>query len=410
MANLKEENKWEEGIYQLEVTDPVVGGIDGISNKQAKQLANRTKFLKESITTLNDEKLDKLAKAADSDKLDGFDSSSFIKKGECGLGVNTVTLLVNLDATDTFSGFYRTDASTKGTFPDFGGQKNCFVLVQRLNVDWIKQTISTISSTGSSDTYYRVNNNDKGWHPWRRIVATDTNGDFGGRFVSADHFILSAPDQDDIFGSGRGIVFRNGGSEGNHLRVVGWNTFKNTLSNNFIKTTDTTSTGEANKIVKLNAEGDFACRFPTAGHYLMKTKAQDHLFGDTSEICFRTRQESDKENLSHFRFVSLEKFKQNLVITQNVGGVICTKIGGLMIFSGALYNVSANSRTRVVFPFAFKALQGLTLSVQNESTEYNNTTHDGLCKSANVTNSFFDADMCDDIAASALRWIAIGLI
>ena len=57
MANLKEENKWEEGIYQLEVTDPVVGGIDGISNKQAKQLANRTKFLKESIDTLNDGKL-----------------------------------------------------------------------------------------------------------------------------------------------------------------------------------------------------------------------------------------------------------------------------------------------------------------------------------------------------------------
>ncbi|WP_459888052.1 gp53-like domain-containing protein [Campylobacter concisus] len=77
MANLKEENKWEEGIYQLEVTDPVVGGIDGISNKQAKQLANRTKFLKESIDTLVDGKLGKEETAVDSDKLDGLDSSAF---------------------------------------------------------------------------------------------------------------------------------------------------------------------------------------------------------------------------------------------------------------------------------------------------------------------------------------------
>lgn len=47
MANLDEQAQWEEGIYQLELTDPVVGGPDGISNLQAKQLANRTQFLKE---------------------------------------------------------------------------------------------------------------------------------------------------------------------------------------------------------------------------------------------------------------------------------------------------------------------------------------------------------------------------
>lgn len=47
MANLKEQAQWEDGIYQLELTDPVVGGPDGISNLQAKQLANRTQFLKE---------------------------------------------------------------------------------------------------------------------------------------------------------------------------------------------------------------------------------------------------------------------------------------------------------------------------------------------------------------------------
>lgn len=49
MANLKEQSKWEEGIYQLEENDPVVGGEDGISNKQAKQLANRTTYLKQEL-------------------------------------------------------------------------------------------------------------------------------------------------------------------------------------------------------------------------------------------------------------------------------------------------------------------------------------------------------------------------
>lgn len=49
MANLKETQTWESGIYQIEKTDPVVGGEDGISNKQAKQLANRTAYLKKEV-------------------------------------------------------------------------------------------------------------------------------------------------------------------------------------------------------------------------------------------------------------------------------------------------------------------------------------------------------------------------
>lgn len=46
MAGLVETAQWEDEIYQLETTDPVEGGADGIDNKQAKQLANRTQFLK----------------------------------------------------------------------------------------------------------------------------------------------------------------------------------------------------------------------------------------------------------------------------------------------------------------------------------------------------------------------------
>ena len=49
MANLAESAAWESGIYQIETTDDVLGGADGISNLQAKQLANRTLYLKGAL-------------------------------------------------------------------------------------------------------------------------------------------------------------------------------------------------------------------------------------------------------------------------------------------------------------------------------------------------------------------------
>nr|DAS37511.1 MAG TPA: tail collar fiber protein [Caudoviricetes sp.] len=49
MANLQETARWETGIYQLETSDPVMGGADGIDNRQAKQLGNRTLWLKNEL-------------------------------------------------------------------------------------------------------------------------------------------------------------------------------------------------------------------------------------------------------------------------------------------------------------------------------------------------------------------------
>ena len=49
MANLQETAQWETGIYQLETSDPVMGGADGIDNRQAKQLGNRTLWLKNEL-------------------------------------------------------------------------------------------------------------------------------------------------------------------------------------------------------------------------------------------------------------------------------------------------------------------------------------------------------------------------
>lgn len=49
MANLLETDDWAEGIYQIEKNDPVLGGADGIMNKQAKQLGARTKYLRKRV-------------------------------------------------------------------------------------------------------------------------------------------------------------------------------------------------------------------------------------------------------------------------------------------------------------------------------------------------------------------------
>ena len=59
MANLPEESKYDEGVYQIERKDRVVGGPDGVSNKSARNLANRTKWLKDQIARLFSEKADK---------------------------------------------------------------------------------------------------------------------------------------------------------------------------------------------------------------------------------------------------------------------------------------------------------------------------------------------------------------
>lgn len=49
MVNLPETPQWEDGIYQIEVSDPVLGGPDGITNRPLKQLASRTSYLKQQV-------------------------------------------------------------------------------------------------------------------------------------------------------------------------------------------------------------------------------------------------------------------------------------------------------------------------------------------------------------------------
>ena len=54
MTRINETPKWEGDIYQISRQDKVAGGKDGVANKQAGQLANRTLYLKEAIDDLSD--------------------------------------------------------------------------------------------------------------------------------------------------------------------------------------------------------------------------------------------------------------------------------------------------------------------------------------------------------------------
>lgn len=53
MAHLPENAHFDEGVRQLELTDPVIGGPNGVSNEPLKNLANRTRWLREQLEQLD---------------------------------------------------------------------------------------------------------------------------------------------------------------------------------------------------------------------------------------------------------------------------------------------------------------------------------------------------------------------
>ncbi|HQR82506.1 MAG TPA: hypothetical protein PK283_06330, partial [Thiotrichales bacterium] len=70
MANLTESQTWENGVYQLETTDPILGGPNGIANTQAKQLANRTAYLKQRADQVDAAKAGHASLGARLDEMD----------------------------------------------------------------------------------------------------------------------------------------------------------------------------------------------------------------------------------------------------------------------------------------------------------------------------------------------------
>ena len=62
MANLIESAVWEPGVRQIETSDPVMGGANGVTNTAPRQLANRTLYLKGQADSLNTDKANKTTK------------------------------------------------------------------------------------------------------------------------------------------------------------------------------------------------------------------------------------------------------------------------------------------------------------------------------------------------------------
>lgn len=102
MANLPEAASWETGIYQLEETDPVQGGPNGIDNRQAKQLANRTVWLKQLAESLGTGKLNLAALATQAEAIAGTDNTKWMTPLRVA---QAIVALANIAlATDTVAG------------------------------------------------------------------------------------------------------------------------------------------------------------------------------------------------------------------------------------------------------------------------------------------------------------------
>lgn len=64
MGKITEQQQWEDEVYLIEKQDKVLGGELGVINVQAKQLANRTKYLKGQVDTINQERTGYAPKAS----------------------------------------------------------------------------------------------------------------------------------------------------------------------------------------------------------------------------------------------------------------------------------------------------------------------------------------------------------
>lgn len=258
-----------------------------IKNGTGREVRER---INKAFNDLDAAKLDSTAKAADSDKLDGLDSSSFVQKALSGIGADNAPIISNLDDTTMLAGFWRTNEQTTGTFPQpYGGSRHAHVIVERVDANWIKQTIVQISQDGTKPIFYRTNNLNRGWHPWKEVVTG---------------------------------------------------------------TKDAAAT--ANAIVQRDANGDFEGRWVKASHFLMKTNAQDNIFDENSEICFRNAQASENSP-SHMRFATLAKFKESLGLSRGSVGA-SGWVGlpmGLILQWGTTQNLGVGEEREIMFPIVF---------------------------------------------------------
>lgn len=109
MPNLSEISQWEAGIYKIEEDDVVQGGDDGISNRAAAQLANRTLFLKNQQTAHQEaadphtQYLRKDQKATEAQAIAGLDNESWMTALRVAQAINALAATI-ANASETVAG------------------------------------------------------------------------------------------------------------------------------------------------------------------------------------------------------------------------------------------------------------------------------------------------------------------
>ncbi|MCK3658544.1 hypothetical protein A4G18_07420 [Pasteurellaceae bacterium Pebbles2] len=248
MATLIEQAEWADGIYQIEKTDPVVGGVDGISNKQAKQLANRTAFLKQQTEDLSTNKANLASPeltgtptaptAAQSVNSQQIATTAFVKTAitQSGVGnkaeqddfISLRNLLVGVPIphpmTTVPSGCLAMNGQTfnKSTYPELAKKyptgklpdlRGEFIrgLDMGRNVDSGRALLSEQSDLFKSHTHSLklgiVNTQVSGYasHINRNQLGWGING--------TDGLAVKANGEATTFGTGNGLVYSSGGNE-----------------------------------------------------------------------------------------------------------------------------------------------------------------------------------------------------
>jgi microcystin-dependent protein len=155
MANLTETPTFDTGIYQLELTDPVVGGPNGTSNMQAKGLANRTKYL-----------FDKLVNS-------GLNGSPRQFSGDVNTLLSPGFYLIRADSTNmpVTGKFGHMFVSGDAAAPDQNGQGASVCQLFILN------------NSDVSEIYFRVHRQTSGLPGWSKLVASSDLDAISGQLV-----------------------------------------------------------------------------------------------------------------------------------------------------------------------------------------------------------------------------------
>lgn len=110
MANITEVSQWENVIRQIENGEAATGGADGLANIQAKQLANRTKWLKENYLPLTGGKVKKGSNGAFDIVTDDSTIIRIIAGSDRGAGRNPGVYLFSKDSNDANKGIFNISA------------------------------------------------------------------------------------------------------------------------------------------------------------------------------------------------------------------------------------------------------------------------------------------------------------